>query len=78
MEVKIGVQYATRELVVETDASLEDVEQRIVATEAPGIAPEIVTQLVAAGRKARTLKDHGLDEATSVAGSNRHDSPTRT
>ena len=38
MEVKIGVQYATRELVVETDASLEDVEQRIAeAVSASGV-----------------------------------------
>jgi nitric oxide reductase NorQ protein len=31
-----------------------------------GISPEIVHQLVAAGRKARMLKDHGLEEATST------------
>jgi nitric oxide reductase NorQ protein len=55
-----------RFIAIDFDFPPEDVEQRIVATEAPGIAPEIVTQLVAAGRKARTLKDHGLDEATST------------
>lgn len=29
MEIKIGVQHATRELVVETDDSIEDVEKRV-------------------------------------------------
>ena len=29
MEIKIGVQHAQRELVVETDASLEDVERQV-------------------------------------------------
>lgn len=29
MEVKIGVQHATRELVVETDESIDNVEKRI-------------------------------------------------
>jgi hypothetical protein len=29
MEVKIGVQHATRELVVETNASVEDVEKQV-------------------------------------------------
>ncbi|MGZ5141129.1 MAG: CbbQ/NirQ/NorQ domain-containing protein, partial [Burkholderiales bacterium] len=33
---------------------------------ATGISAEIVHQLVAAGRKARLLKDHGLEEATST------------
>ncbi len=32
----------------------------------PGIAPEVAHRLVAAGRKARLLKDHGLEEATST------------
>ncbi|MBM3359263.1 MAG: CbbQ/NirQ/NorQ/GpvN family protein [Betaproteobacteria bacterium] len=44
----------------------EDIERKIVTTEAPGIAPEIVQQLVSAGRKARLLKDHGLEEAVST------------
>lgn len=44
----------------------EEIERRIVATEVPGIGPEVAARLVAAGRKARTLKDHGLDEATST------------
>ncbi len=29
MEIKIGVQHAQRELVVETDATLEDVEKQV-------------------------------------------------
>lgn len=29
MEIKIGVQHAQRELVVETDATLEDVERQV-------------------------------------------------
>lgn len=30
MEVKIGVQYATRELLVETDESAEDIEKSVI------------------------------------------------
>ncbi|MCW5605890.1 MAG: CbbQ/NirQ/NorQ C-terminal domain-containing protein, partial [Burkholderiales bacterium] len=44
----------------------EEIERKIIASEVPGIAPEIVHQLVAAGRKARLLKDHGLEESTST------------
>lgn len=29
MEIKIGVQHATRELVVETDASIEQIEKQV-------------------------------------------------
>ena len=29
MEIKIGVQHATRELVVETDASIEEIEKQV-------------------------------------------------
>jgi nitric oxide reductase NorQ protein len=32
----------------------------------PGLSQEVAQQLVAAGRKARLLKDHGLEEATST------------
>jgi len=35
-------------------------------TEAQGVSSEIAHQLVAAGRKARLLKDHGLEESTST------------
>src|SRR6185295_18628179 len=48
------------------DFPAEEIERKIVATEAPGIAPELVHQLVAAGRKARLLKDHGLEESAST------------
>ena len=34
--------------------------------EVPGLSHEMAQQLVAAGRKARLLKDHGLEEATST------------
>ncbi|MBX9812242.1 MAG: CbbQ/NirQ/NorQ/GpvN family protein [Burkholderiales bacterium] len=44
----------------------EDIERKIIVNEVPGISPEIAHQLVAAGRKARLLKDHGLEEATST------------
>jgi nitric oxide reductase NorQ protein len=44
----------------------EEIERKIVLAEAAGISAEIVHQLVAAGRKARMLKDHGLEEATST------------
>jgi len=48
------------------DFPAEDIERKIVLNEASGISPEIVHQLVAAGRKARMLKDHGLEEAAST------------
>ena len=48
------------------DFPAEDIERKIVLNEAAGISPEIVHQLVAAGRKARLLKDHGLEEAAST------------
>ena len=43
----------------------EELERKIVATEA-GIAPDIAGLLVTAGRKARLLKDHGLEESAST------------
>jgi nitric oxide reductase NorQ protein len=55
-----------RFIAINFDFPPEDIERRIVVTEVPGIAPEIAHQLVAAGRKARLLKDHGLEEATST------------
>lgn len=36
MEVKIGVQFASRELVVETEASAEDVEKQLAEVIASG------------------------------------------
>lgn len=55
-----------RFIAINFDFPQEDVERKIVLNEAAGISPEIVHQLVAAGRKARLLKDHGLEEATST------------
>lgn len=44
----------------------EDVERQIVAKESGGMDSGLLERLVAAGRRARTLKDHGLEEATST------------
>jgi nitric oxide reductase NorQ protein len=55
-----------RFIAINFDFPAEDIERKIVLNEAAGVSPEIVHQLVAAGRKARMLKDHGLEEATST------------
>ena len=55
-----------RFIAINFDFPSEDIERKVVLNEAAGISPEIVHQLVAAGRKARLLKDHGLEEATST------------
>jgi len=55
-----------RFIALNFDFPSEDVERKVVLKEAAGIPVEIVHQLVAAGRKARMLKDHGLEEATST------------
>jgi nitric oxide reductase NorQ protein len=55
-----------RFIAINFDFPPEDIERKILVKEVPGIAPEIAYQLVAAGRKARLLKDHGLEEATST------------
>ena len=44
----------------------EEIERKILLSEVPGVSNEHAQQLVAAGRKARLLKDHGLEEATST------------
>lgn len=44
----------------------EEVERKILVNEVPGLSAEVAAKLVAAGRKARLLKDHGLEEATST------------
>lgn len=44
----------------------EEIERKILLSEVPGLSSENAHQLVAAGRKARLLKDHGLEEATST------------
>jgi nitric oxide reductase NorQ protein len=48
------------------DYPSEEIERKIVKAESGGLDDEIVEKLVAAGRKARALKDHGLEEATST------------
>jgi nitric oxide reductase NorQ protein len=56
-----------RFIAINFDFPTEEVERKIVLNEVGGgISPELVHQLVAAGRKARLLKDHGLEEATST------------
>lgn len=48
------------------DYPREEIEQKIIRNEVPEISEDLANKLVAAGRKARTLKDHGLEEATST------------
>ena len=55
-----------RFIALHFDFPPEDIERKIVINEVPGVGPETVHQLVAAGRKARLLKDHGLEEASST------------
>ena len=55
-----------RFIAITFDFPQEEVERKIIVNEVPGVAAEIVAKLVAAGRKARLLKDHGLEEATST------------
>jgi nitric oxide reductase NorQ protein len=55
-----------RFIALNFDFPNEDVERKIIANEVPGVAADIVAKLVMAGRKARELKDHGLEEATST------------
>ena len=55
-----------RFIAINFDFPPEDIERKIVVNEVPGIPAEIAHQLVAAGRKARLLKDHGLEEASST------------
>jgi nitric oxide reductase NorQ protein len=55
-----------RFIAINFDFPPEEVERKILVREVPGTKPEIAQQLVAIGRKARLLKDHGLEEATST------------
>ncbi len=55
-----------RFIAINFDCPAEDIERTIIINEVPGVVPEIAHQLVAAGRKARLLKDHGLEEVTST------------
>ena len=51
---------------IDFDYPSEDIERRIVKREVGELADDAIAKLVAAGRKARALKDHGLQEATST------------
>ena len=48
------------------DYPREEIERKIIQNEVPELDSAQVEKLVAAGRCARTLKDHGLEEATST------------
>ena len=55
-----------RFIAINFDFPSEEIERRIIANEVPGIDQELIAKLVAAGRKARLLKDHGLEESAST------------
>lgn len=55
-----------RFIAINFDFPSEEVERKILLKEVPGTKPEVAQQLVAIGRKARLLKDHGLEESTST------------
>jgi len=55
-----------RFIAINFDFPQEDVERKIIVNEVPGSDAAMAAKLVAAGRKARLLKDHGLEEATST------------
>src|SRR5687767_709141 len=55
-----------RFIAINFDFPQEEVERKIIVNEVPGIDAALAVKLVAAGRKARLLKDHGLEEATST------------
>jgi nitric oxide reductase NorQ protein len=55
-----------RFIALHFDFPTEDIERKIIVNEVPGVSVDIAHQLVATGRKARLLKDHGLEEASST------------
>jgi nitric oxide reductase NorQ protein len=55
-----------RFIAINFDFPGEEVELKVVRHEVPELDPALAARLVAAGRKARALKDHGLDEVTST------------
>jgi nitric oxide reductase NorQ protein len=55
-----------RFIAINFDFPQEEVERKILVKEVPGTKAEIAQKLVAIGRKARLLKDHGLEESTST------------
>lgn len=48
------------------DFPAEETERRILVNEVAGLDADVAARLVAVARKARALKDHGLDEVTST------------
>jgi nitric oxide reductase NorQ protein len=48
------------------DFPAEETERRILVNEVPGLDADSASRLVSVARKARALKDHGLDEVTST------------
>jgi nitric oxide reductase NorQ protein len=55
-----------RFIAIHFDFPSEEIERKIIVNEVPGFSAELAHQLVTAGRKARLLKDHGLEEAAST------------
>lgn len=55
-----------RFIAINFDFPDETTELKIIRNEVSDLAPELAAKLVAAGRKARALKDHGLEEVTST------------
>ncbi|TXF11286.1 CbbQ/NirQ/NorQ/GpvN family protein [Pelomicrobium methylotrophicum] len=51
---------------IQFDFPNEALELRILGNEVPDLNPELARKLVAVGQRARALKDHGLEEATST------------
>lgn len=55
-----------RFVAIQFDYPTEELEKKIVAGESGCRDEALIAKLVGAGRRARSLKDHGLDEATST------------
>ncbi|HET9122925.1 MAG TPA: CbbQ/NirQ/NorQ C-terminal domain-containing protein, partial [Acidiferrobacteraceae bacterium] len=55
-----------RFVAIPFDYASEELERRIVHSEAGLADAALVERIVAAGRKCRSLKEHGLQEATST------------
>ncbi|MBI2312201.1 MAG: CbbQ/NirQ/NorQ/GpvN family protein [Betaproteobacteria bacterium] len=55
-----------RFIAIHFDFPAEEIELRIIRNEVPDLGEDSARRLVAAGRRARALKDHGLEEVTST------------
>lgn len=55
-----------RFIAIQFDFPDPETELRIIRNEVPELEPEPAGKLVAAGQKARSLRDHGLEEVTST------------